>query len=101
MKRLPLLICGFFLTSTLHAADLSEEDKEKHMGASAGISMVSYGAFRAAKFGRLSSSLMSFTMAMAVGHLKETQDPIYDGEDMQANAVGATLGILIPVSFTF
>jgi hypothetical protein len=44
---------------------------------------------------------MSFTLAMAVGHIKETNDPFYDSEDMEANAVGAAAGILIPVSFTF
>lgn len=90
-----------FTTRQLSAADLTEKDKEQHMQACAGISMATYGAFRATKWGRFSSSLMSFTVAMTVGLIKEATDPVFDHDDIKADAVGASAGLLIPLSFTF
>jgi len=101
MNKWLSIFCTFLISTSVSATEFREDDKEKHMQACAGISMISYGAFRAANFGRFSSSLMSFSMAMAVGHFKETQDRFYDQKDMEANALGATMGIIIPMGFTF
>jgi hypothetical protein len=103
MKKLMVLTISLLMISQISYAevDYNQQDKQKHIQASAGISMISYGSLRSAKFGRVSSSLLALSLTMLVGHMKESSDPIYDREDMQANALGATAGIMIPMSFTF
>lgn len=96
-----VLLAGLLLTSSLTwAADFAEPDKEKHIMVSAGISLASYSVFRAQKVNRVRSFLYSLALTLAVGHLKESTDPYYDSEDMQANAVGSGI-MLIPLSLTF
>ncbi len=91
-----------FLTSQLtFAANLREQDKQKHLAVSAGIATISYSAFRAADFNKTSSAILSFILAMGAGHIKEHSDPFYDEQDMQANAAGASLGLILPLSFQF
>lgn len=101
MRLLLALFMALAVSSRGYGADLSEPDKEKHFAASAGIAMASYGTFRLAKYGKVASSLMSFSLTMLVGHIKEATDKKYDRLDMEANAAGASAGLMVPLSFTF
>lgn len=96
-----LITVILFSQLTFAEVDYRETDKESHLYASGYISMISYGAFRSKRFGKISSSVISFSLTMLIGHLKESSDPFYDKEDMEANALGASAGIIIPLSFTF
>jgi hypothetical protein len=90
MSRIATIIFVLICTQFAMVTDINEEDKSKHFQASAGISLASYSGFRAAKFGKVSSSVMSFSLTMLVGHIKETSDRYYDSEDMEADAMGAS-----------
>ncbi len=83
------------------AVDYGEPDKQKHVMASFGIASISYGAARAARFGRVSSVLMSSLLTIGIGYLKESTDPKFDHRDMQANYSGAAMGLILPLSFSF
>ncbi len=82
------------------AVDFSENDKQKHAVVSMGLSMTSYAVFRAAKFTKTQSGILALLTTLSIGHLKETRDVFYDGEDMEANLTGACVGLLLTWSIS-
>lgn len=101
MKAILAFTCIILFSFNTLAANFRQEDKQKHAVYSAGLSSVSYAAFRSAKYSVASSMLLSMTLALGVGHLKESSDPFYDHEDMQANAAGAGVGLILPLYIEF
>lgn len=93
---LPLL-----LSISAPALDLTEQDKRYHAYMSAHLAGISYGASRAADNDKLTSAALAIAVTLSVGHLKETRDPVYDKQDMEANAFGMVLGLLVPMGFNF
>lgn len=87
------------LVSSAWAFDPAQEDKQRHINASASIATASYSSMRVSGQSKTKSVIVSALVTLAVGHLKETGDRFYDPQDMQANAAGASAGLLLPVSF--
>jgi len=71
------------------------------MHASASISFLTFGAYKAMNLNHFVAGLASFSTAMLVGHIKESTDPFYDPEDMEANAIGAGVALIVPMTFWF
>lgn len=78
-----------------------ENDKVKHLSASAAISSGIYLASRENGASRFKASAAALALTLLVGAIKETQDVYFDQKDMQANAAGAAAGVLLPISFSF
>ena len=96
------LILTILLTSHVAlATDFTEQDKRKHITASSGIAMITYLGFRHNGFTVVESAGLAALVSLSVGHLKESTDPFYDHEDMEANLLGTGVGILIPMTFEF
>ena len=84
------------------AFDYKESDKQLHLGATALMSSGTYLLLRQKKYSRFKASTVAFIFSIAVAHLKEDYiDTTYNQEDMEANAVGSAIGIMIPLVFTF
>ena len=69
---------------------------------SGGVAGAGYLGLREAKFKKWQAALISVTATIGFGLLKESFiDDFYDKQDMEANIVGAGIGVLIPIVFTF
>ena len=97
-----ILIVSLCFGCNSFAFDYKEDDKQKHIGATAVMSAGTYIILRENKMGKFKSGLLAFLLTMAVAHVKEDYfDDTYNSEDMQANAVGSAAGVMIPLVFTF
>lgn len=93
------LIC--LVVSPGLAADFGQADKQKHIGATAGISAVTYSVARRNSLSKTKSLLWAVGLSMGVGIAKELSDPTFDNEDLQADVIGACLGTFVSWSFEF
>lgn len=100
-RHLLAIILTLVFCSSAFAFDPNQEDKQKHMGVSAVIASATYAGAREYKYSRTASAFMSLALAALIGHNKEATDYQYDHEDMQANMIGASVGLMIPLSFDF
>ena len=86
MKKILLLLA---LTSGLFAI---EEDKQKHIGATAGIALVTSAIVSQYDYTPTEVFWISLGTALAVGLAKELSDDEFSGGDLAADALGGTLG---------
>lgn len=101
MKKLILATLLIFSNQFTYATDFTEDDKKKHIFASAGIAVVSYSIYKRLEFSSWQATVMAFLTATAVGIVKEESDKFRDNEDMEANLIGTSAGLLVPVVFDF
>ena len=101
IKSLGAVILILLSTNLLFAADFSQQDKQKHVVATTGISSITYGISRSYKASRTKSFFIAMGTSMAVGVAKELSDPFYDEEDIQADLVGASLGAIFSLTIDF
>lgn len=102
MKTLLLFVLLFTSTAKAESLDFRDEDKKKHFAACLAITTSSYYVYHYQfKASKGKSLLLSVATAMAIGLIKEATDPQFSVADMQANAVGAAAGIIIPLTFDF
>ena len=97
------LSTGFLLAPCMSGAvDFLQADKKKHFAASFAISAGTYVIARY-YYERTwwESAFYGLGMSLTVGALAEAIDETWDPEDMQANALGATSGLIIPLAFEF
>jgi len=97
-----LLILTLVFSPTSYAFDYEEEDKQKHIIATSVLSAGTYTLLRSNEVGKYKSAVFAFLLTMAVAHVKEDFfDATYNTEDLEANAIGSAVGIMIPLVFTF
>ncbi len=104
MIKYCLLVSVMVFSLGTHALDFDYDDRDKqaHIAATAVISGVTYISFRSNNVDRLTSAVGAMMITMAFAFLKERYvDEDYSVEDMQANLVGSTAGVIIPMVFTF
>ena len=100
--KLMIFIIFIVFSVNTYAFDYKEPDKQKHMGVTAVVSLSTYLAFRQNNMTKLQAATLSFLLSMTIAHLKEDYiDEEYNREDMEANAVGSVIGVMIPIVFTF
>jgi hypothetical protein len=95
-----LLVPVILLISvSVHAV---EPDKELHAVSSYALSTTIYSSLRSNTKLHKSTALLSAAAAtLLLGYAKERRDAQFDVGDMNANAVGATAGFIIPITFNF
>jgi len=71
-----------------------EEDKQKHIGATAGISLVTSIIVSQYDYTPTEVFWISLGTALAVGLAKELTDDEFSGGDLAADALGGTLGAI-------
>ena len=59
------------------------------------MTFVGYHLLRDMGFDKLPAQMLAGLGTFTLGHLKETTDPFFDPEDMQADAVGIGLGLVL------
>lgn len=91
-------VIALLLTQSATAA-AAERDKDLHFGVSAGISAASYLALREGGADRTESAAGSLFLTLLIGAVKESLDPVFDRQDMEANLLGAVSGILLTITF--
>ena len=74
------------------------EGEGKHFVATTVISSITCAAFKNKKHPYI-GAIVGFGTAMFIGHIKESSDYVYDSKDMTANALGATFGAGLCLSF--
>lgn len=87
-----------FLLSPATAAG-ADRDKELHFGVSAAISAASYLGYRLGGADRTESAAGAIFLTLLIGVAKESLDPVFDGADMRANALGAISGTVLTITF--
>ena len=88
MLRLLLILA---LTSSLFAI---EDDKQKHIGATAGIALVTSAIVSQYDYTPAEVFWISLGTALAVGLAKELTDDEFSGGDLAADALGGTIGAI-------
>lgn len=73
----------------------------KHLSATAMISSATYIGARENGYSKPKAAIVTFIVTNLIGYAKEMSDPIQDPEDYQSNALGSSIGILLPMSFSF
>ena len=104
MSRLVAVILSIFLSHQALAFDLdiNDSDKQAHIAATAIISGVTYVSLRSRNIDRLTSAVSAMMITMGFSFLKERFiDTTYDVTDMQANFIGSSAGVILPMVFTF
>lgn len=84
-----------------YAVDYRQEDKQKHLAATTGISSITYGISRGYKASKTKSFFLAMGVSLGVGVAKELSDPIVDEEDLQADLLGAVVGTLFSWTIDF
>lgn len=96
MRSLLIIFYVSFISFTGNALDLGQEDKQKHVGASAILNTTVYTTIRVtSKVSKTRAFLISSLITLAVGGAKELTDVKADREDMQANIIGILLTLPI------
>jgi hypothetical protein len=105
MKRfnscLLALILTLLSTNSAFAVNFRQEDKQKHLAATTGISSVTYLVSRQNNLTKTQSFFLAVGTAFAVGMAKEATDPFVDHDDLVANLAGSGLGALMSFSIDF
>ena len=104
MLKFIAVIVSIFLSGQTSAFDLdvNDRDKQAHIAATALISGVTYVSLRSQNIDRLTSAVSAMMITMGFAFLKERfVDTTYDVTDMQANFIGSSAGVILPMVFTF
>ena len=82
------------------ALNLRQKDKQKHVAASFVINTAVYLAARTCRVSKTSAYALAVVATLLIGMAKEANDPMFDMEDVGANAIGiaGTLPIVL-ISF--
>lgn len=97
MKK--LLLMAILISPMAKAVDLSQRDKQLHLGVSAAISGAVYTTLRLKGASRLKSAGVAALMSMWCGTVKELTDEKFDWQDMQADAIGTSIGVSLGFVF--
>lgn len=103
MRKTYKLYCSYvalivLLTqSSAHALDLSEKDKQLHLGVCFSATVGTYGVLRAVGWNHKKSLWTGIFLSMAIGVAKEISDPKVDEQDLQADAIGTAVGAMVPI----
>src|SRR5688572_29802944 len=93
-----ILVFGLFCASGhARAFDLSQRDKQAHIGAAVVMTSAGYAGLRWCGLSHKQSLWSAAFLSMTVGMIKEIRDPWPDREDLAADLSGTGLGLVIPV----
>ena len=87
------LIIALCLNS--YAFDAKQDDKRKHVAASAAITAAVYATARYNDVDRTEAFLLAATTTIMIGVLKEMTDDTYDNQDIDADGLGII--IMLPI----
>jgi len=93
MKYLLFIICLLII----QPVQAIPTDKALHFGVSTGLGLSGQAAFKALGCSQVEASVFSFLLVTSIGAWKETQDAVYDRDDMKANILGALTGSFLMV----
>ena len=86
----------------VYALDMSQSDKQAHAGLSFDMAAAGVHSFRQMGYSNLGARLASGSLVLILGAAKEyLSDTHSDVQDIQANAVGVSLGLMIPFKIEF
>ena len=78
-----------------------EEDKKKHFGVSAGLSMVSYMVAKKSGADKSTALFVGFAVPFIAGLGKELSDEFIDSKDIEANLAGIATGLVFSFVIDF
>jgi hypothetical protein len=97
-----ILLCSSFQAQALDMVNFSEQDKNMHAGLSYNLAAAATATLRNNGFSPMNSSLISGSMVLLIGILKEyTFDNNPDTKDVQADLAGTAVGMTIPFRIEF
>lgn len=87
------LVALMLIATSAHAVDLSQDDKKKHIGVSAGIALTSTVIYKDTDHPYLYSALTTLGVGLAKESYDHYQREGFSDQDLVADAIGATIGL--------
>jgi hypothetical protein len=87
----------FVQPSQVAAVDFSEKDKQFHFGLSAAGTYLTFEGLRALGWKKKNALWAASFLSLTAGFIKELSDPIQDQADLEADALGTSVGVLFPL----
>lgn len=87
------LVALMLIATSAHAVDLSQDDKKKHIGVSAGIALASTVIYKDTDHPYLYSALTTLGVGLAKESYDHYQREGFSDQDLVADAIGTTIGL--------